>query len=101
LQANRPSEKNDGNRIHRNPWALDHPQAQIQDRLQNRSLLSNEPVAFVKDLIEDVWQKPLQPAAFAKHDMFREHINAMAISYFALIVLLILASFPLIAFLVN
>lgn len=60
-----------------------------------------EVVAFVKDLIEDVAQKPLQPAALAKHDMFREHIIAMSISYFALIVLLILASLPFITWLVG
>ena len=58
-------------------------------------------VAFVKDLIEDVAQKPLQPAALAAHDMFREHIIAMSISYFALIVLLILASLPFITWLVG
>ena len=64
------------------------------------STKNNKVVAFVQDLIEDVCQKPLQPAAFAKHDMFREHILAMSISYFALIVLLILASLPVIACLV-
>jgi len=48
---------------------------------------------FVRDLIEDVLQKPLQAAHLAKHDMFREHILAMSISYFALILVLILASF--------
>lgn len=69
--------------------------------LKIQSAKQSETAAFVHDLIEDVSQKPLQAAAFAKHDMFREHINAMAISYFALIVLLILASLPLIAYLVN
>ena len=57
--------------------------------------------AFVSDLIEDVQQKPLQPAALAKHDMFREHIQAMSISYFALIILLILASLPILAYVVR
>lgn len=47
---------------------------------------------FVGDLFEDLRQKPLQDAKFAKHDMFREHINAMSISYFSLIVLLIVGS---------
>ena len=56
---------------------------------------------FVSDLIEDVRQKPLQAAAFAKHDIFREHINAMSISYFALIVLLILLSLPVLAYLIH
>ncbi len=57
--------------------------------------------AFVGDLLEDVQQKPLQAAEFAKHDMFREHINAMSISYFALIVLLIAASLPVLAYSVQ
>ena len=52
---------------------------------------------FLSDLLEDVLQKPLQGAKFAKHDMFLEHINAMSISYFALIVLLLLASVPVMA----
>lgn len=70
-------------------------------RSKARNTKPNEVAAFVKDLIEDVSQKPLQPAAFAKHDMFREHIIAMSVSYFALIVLLIVASLPLISYLVN
>jgi hypothetical protein len=49
-------------------------------------------VKFLSDLFEDLRQKPLQAAKFAKHDMFREHINAMSISYFALILLLIAGS---------
>lgn len=52
---------------------------------------------FFSDLIEDVFQKPLQPAALAKHDMFREHILAMSIAYFALILILIGASLPILA----
>lgn len=47
---------------------------------------------FLSDLFEDLGQAPLQAAKFAKHDMFREHINAMSISYFALIVVLIAGS---------
>jgi hypothetical protein len=58
-------------------------------------------VQFFYDLLEDILQKPLQAAKFAKHDMFREHINAMSISYFALILLLILASLPLLAYSVQ
>jgi hypothetical protein len=56
---------------------------------------------FFSDLLEDVVQKPLQAAKFAKHDMFREHINAMSISYFALIVLLIAGSVPLLGWAVQ
>ena len=47
---------------------------------------------FFSDLFEDLRQKPLQDAKLAKHDMFREHINAMSISYFSLILLLIAGS---------
>jgi hypothetical protein len=47
---------------------------------------------FVRDFFEDIQQKPLQDAKFAKHDMFREHINAMSISYFTLILILIVGS---------
>jgi hypothetical protein len=61
----------------------------------------NKAAAFIGDLLEDVLQKPLQPAALAKHDMFREHILAMSISYFALIVVLIAASLPVLAYLVS
>ncbi len=56
---------------------------------------------FIGDLIEDVAQRPLQAAEFAKHDMFKEHINAMSISYFALIVVLIGASIPMLGYLVR
>jgi hypothetical protein len=55
---------------------------------------------FVGDLIEDLSQRPLQAAHLAKHDMFREHINAMAICYFGLILLLIAASLPVLAYLI-
>jgi hypothetical protein len=56
---------------------------------------------FVSDLIEDISQKPLQAAKYAKHDMFREHINLMSISYFTLIVLLIASSLPVLAYLIS
>ena len=58
-------------------------------------------VTFWNDLWEDVRQRPLQAAKFAKHDMFREHIHAMSISYFALILLLIVGSFSVLGFLVR
>ena len=67
------------------------------DRATKRSALTT----FVNDLFEDVRQKPLQAAHLAKHDMFREHINAMSISYFALILLLIGISLPILAYLVH
>jgi len=56
---------------------------------------------FLSDLFEDLGQKPLQAAQFAKHDMFREHINAMSISYFALILVLIAATLPFLGYLVT
>jgi len=56
---------------------------------------------FFTDLLEDLKQKPLQADSPEKHDTFREHINAMAISYFALIVLLIAASVPIMLWLIR
>jgi hypothetical protein len=56
---------------------------------------------FVSDLLEDIQETPLQAAKYAKHDMFKEHINAMSISYFALIVLLIAGSVPLLGWAVQ
>ncbi len=67
---------------------------------ENKIAKPSAVVKFVNDLLEDLHQKPLQAAQFARHDMFREHINAMSISYFALIVLLIGASVPMLAYLV-
>ena len=68
-----------------------------QTQPQTKSSSAQKPrgpvTQFVRDLIEDVLQKPLQAKHLAKHDMFREHILAMSISYFALIILLILVSF--------
>ena len=55
---------------------------------------------FFGDLLEDLRQRPLQAAHLEKHDMFREHINAMAICYFGIIVLLIAASLPVLAYLI-
>jgi hypothetical protein len=56
-------------------------------------------IGFFSDFIEDIFQKPLQPAAEAKHDMFREHILAMSITYFAFILVLIAVSLPILAIL--
>ena len=67
-------------------------------RLQGQVHRDGELKVFVGDLIEDLQQRPLQPAHFAKHDMFREHINAMSICYFALILLLIASSLPMLAY---
>jgi hypothetical protein len=78
-----------------------HAVSRLSSVPTSKSTKHGKVAAFVTDLIEDVAQKPLQPAAFAKHDMFREHINAMSISYFALIVLLIVASVPLLAYLIH
>jgi len=72
------------------------PTAQTRRKGRNQSQLS----IFVADLIEDLQEKPLQPAHLAKHDMFREHINAMAASYFGLILLLIAGSLPVLAYLI-
>jgi len=56
---------------------------------------------FVGDLIEDLSEPLMQPAALTKHDIFREHINAMTILYFGFIVVLIAASLPVLAYLVT
>jgi hypothetical protein len=66
-------------------------------KASTRSKARGKFATFFNDLVEDLRQKPLQEAKFAKHDMFREHINAMSICYFALIVLLIAASLPILA----
>jgi hypothetical protein len=68
---------------------------------REKSTRRNPVATFLSDLLEDVLQKPLQAAKFAKHDMFREHINAMSISYFALIVLLIAISVPVLVYAVS
>jgi len=56
---------------------------------------------FFSDLFEDLQQQPLQADSPEKHDMFREHINAMSISYFALIILLIASSLPILAYAIH
>jgi len=56
---------------------------------------------FASDLIEDLSQPLMQPASEAKHDIFREHINAMAILYFGFIVALIACSLPVLAYLIT
>ena len=75
--------------------------AQTKPKAKNRPAKRGVIAGFVSDLIEDLRQKPLQAAHLAKHDIFREHILAMSISYFALIVLLIAASVPVLAYLVS
>ena len=56
---------------------------------------------FLDDLMEDLLQRPLQARSEATHDLFREHINALAISYFALIVILIAASVPILPYIIS
>jgi hypothetical protein len=73
------------------------PNTVSQKRASKRGVVAN----FLADLFEDVTQKPLQAAEFAKHDIFREHILAMSISYFALILLLIGASVPMLGYLMK
>jgi hypothetical protein len=70
-------------------------------RTEKKAAKKSAITTFVSDFIEDIQQKPLQDAKFAKHDMFREHINLMSISYFALIVVLIAASLPILAYVVQ
>jgi hypothetical protein len=69
-----------------------------QSSTKARAAKHSEVKTFFSDLAEDLMQRPLQPAAMAKHEMFREHINAMTICYFSLILLLIAASLPILAY---
>jgi hypothetical protein len=55
---------------------------------------------FFVDLFEDLRHNPFDSAT-PKSDLFRNHINALAISYFALIVLLIAASIPVLAWMIE
>jgi hypothetical protein len=56
---------------------------------------------FLDDLFEDLRQVPLAADTPEKHDLFREHINAMAICYFGLILLFIAGCLPVLAYLVR
>ena len=73
--------------------ALSGTQTQTQPQASREQKAHGPVTQFVRDFIEDILQKPLQASHLAKHDMFREHILAMSISYFALIIVLILVSF--------
>jgi hypothetical protein len=76
------------------------PARYAQGKATQSNQRSNQVENFVGDLVEDLQERPLQPAHLAKHDMFREHINAMSICYFALIVLLIATSLPVLAYMI-
>ena len=56
---------------------------------------------FVVDLIEDLRSTPRQIQGLSQSDLFRNHLNALAISYFALIVLLLAGSLPVLAYLIQ
>lgn len=56
---------------------------------------------FAVDLIDDLRSTPRQLQGLSQSDLFRNHLNALAISYFALIVLLLLGSLPLLAYLTH
>lgn len=73
------------------------PKVAAEAKSKQRGVLAT----FFIDLLDDLKQKPLQADTPEKHDMFREHINAMAISYFALIVLLIAASLPIMLWIIR
>ncbi|HEX4285684.1 MAG TPA: hypothetical protein VHZ28_11380 [Terracidiphilus sp.] len=55
---------------------------------------------FFTDLGEDLLSTPKQMRGETKTDLFHKHLNALAISYFALIVLLLAASVPVLAYLI-
>ena len=56
---------------------------------------------FFFDLVEDVLSTPKQMQGLIKTDLFHKHINALAISYFALILLLLAGSVPMLAYLIS
>lgn len=56
---------------------------------------------FVVDLFEDLRSTPRQIQGLSQSDLFRNHLNALAISYFALIVLLLVGSLPVLAYLIQ
>jgi hypothetical protein len=57
--------------------------------------------AFFADLGSDLLSTPRQMRGEIKTDLFRKHLNALAISYFALIVLLLGGSVPVLAYLIE
>jgi hypothetical protein len=56
---------------------------------------------FFADLGEDLLSTPKQMQGLTKTDLFHKHINALAIAYFALIVLLVAGSVPILAYFVS
>ena len=56
---------------------------------------------FVVDLFEDLRSTPRQIQGLSQSDLFKNHLNALAISYFALIVLLLAGSLPVLAYLIQ
>lgn len=56
---------------------------------------------FAVDLIEDLRSTPRQIQGLSQSDLFRNHLNALALSYFALIVLLLAGSLPVLAYLIQ
>ncbi len=56
---------------------------------------------FFADLVDDLRHNAFDPANAPEKDLFREHINALSISYFALIVVLIALSLPALAYMFS
>ena len=56
---------------------------------------------FFVDLVEDLRSTPRQIQGLSQSDLFRNHLNALAISYFALIVLLLMGSLPVLMYLTQ
>jgi hypothetical protein len=57
--------------------------------------------SFVVDLVKDLRSTPSQIRGLSQSDLFRNHLNALAISYFALIMLMLLGSFPILLYLMR
>jgi hypothetical protein len=56
---------------------------------------------FFADLVADLKSTSKQFQGLTKTDLFHDHINALAISYFGLILLLLIGSLPILAYLVK
>ena len=77
-----------------------HPAGQTQKAHKKTPAATQEVKAFFTDLKNQL----LHEAGFApapKGDLFRDHVNAMAICYFAIIVAILVVSLPVLAYWVN
>lgn len=69
------------------------------ERVQRRT--RGRVTEFCVDLINDIRHELLGAKDVEEVDLFRKHMNAMAITYFAIIVVCMLAALPVLAYWVN